>query len=128
MPHTTLRILNITLVAGNDVNVYMEDTLPGCWPYVNADIVAVGIELLVQPMTLLGDQLHAGVDLFGRQVEKAGDMSFRDDQRMTRTYPISISRAVRKFAIQRHPFWVFTKQAWIIGVSLFLLFFFRRQT
>jgi len=47
MPHAPLGILNITLIAGNDVNVRMENTLPGCSSHVNANIVAVGIELQV---------------------------------------------------------------------------------
>ena len=100
MPHPPLRILNITLIAGNDVNVGMQDTLPGCLPYVNADVVAVGVELLIQQLALLDYQLHAGVDLVGRQVEKAGDMAFRHDHRMTRTHRVGITSAVRKFVIQ----------------------------
>ena len=41
MPHIPLWIFDITLVAGNDVNMDMEDTLPGRLPHVYADIVAV---------------------------------------------------------------------------------------
>ncbi len=54
MPHAPLRIIDITLVAGNDVNMDMEDTLPGRRPNINADVVAVGFELLVQQPVLLG--------------------------------------------------------------------------
>ena len=66
MPHALLGILNITLIARNDVNVYMKDTLPGRRPYVYADVVAIGTKLRVQQLALLGYQFHAGVDLFGR--------------------------------------------------------------
>ncbi len=43
MPHVPLGIFDITLVAGNDVNMGMEDALPGRLPHVYADIVAVGL-------------------------------------------------------------------------------------
>ena len=128
MPNAPLGIIDITLVAGNDVNMDMQDTLPGRRPNINADVVAVGFELLVQQAALLGYKRHAGADLFGRQVEKAGDMSTRDDQRMPRAHRVAIPRAVRKFVTQRHPACVFTKQARVIGVTLFIGLFFRRQT
>ena len=128
MPHASLGIIDITLVAGNDVNMDMEDTLPGCRPNIHANVVAVGIELLVQQAALLGDKPHASIDLFGRQVEKAGDMSTRDDQRMPRAHRVAIACAVRKLVSQRHPARVFTKQARVIGVALFFRLFFRRQT
>ena len=89
MSHAPLGIIDITLVAGNDVNMDMQDTLPGRRPNINADVVAVGIKLLVQQAALLGYKPHAGVDLFGRQVEKAGDMTTRDDQRMTRAHRVA---------------------------------------
>lgn len=127
MPHASLGIFDITLVAGNDVNMDMENTLSGRRPNVNADVVAVGLELRVQQVALLGYKLHTGVDLFGRQVKKAGDMTTRDDQGMTRAHRVAVTRAVRKFVSQRHPACVFTKQARVIGVTLWLPFFFRRQ-
>ena len=65
----------------------MKYTLSSRWPHVNADIVTIRLELLVQQFTLFGDRLHAGIDLFGRQVEKAGNMAFRDDQGMARAHP-----------------------------------------
>ena len=128
MPHASLGIFDIALVAGNDVNMDMEDTLPSCRPNIHTNIIAVGIELLVQQAPLLGDKPHAGADLFRRQVEKAGDMSTRDDQRMPRAHRVAIACAVRKFVSQRHPACIFTKQARVIGVALFLGLFFRRQT
>ena len=128
MPHAPLGIIDITLVAGNDVDMDMEDTLPGRKPNIYVNVVAVGPELLVQQPALLGYKPHAGVDLFGRQVEKAGDMPTRDDQRMPRAHRVAITRAVRQFVIQRHPACIFTKQARIIGIALFIWLFFRRQT
>lgn len=86
MPYTTLWILNITLITWNDVNVNMEDALPGGRPNVDADVVAVRFKLFAQQLLLLVDQRHAGVDLFGRQFEKAGNMTMRYDQRMPWTH------------------------------------------
>lgn len=124
MPYTALGIFNITLIAGNDVNMDMEDTLSSRRTDVNTDVVAVGFEFFVQQLSLLVYQRHAGVDLFGSQLKKAGNMATRDDHRMTRAHRVRIARAVRQLVIQGHPLWVCTKQTWIIGVPLFPLFFF----
>lgn len=121
MPHTPLGILNITLVAGNDLNVHMEDTLPGRRPYVNADVVTIGAKLLVQQLTLLDYQLHAGVDFFWRQFKKTSGMATRDDHRMAWAHPVGITSTVCKFVSQRHPVRVSAKQTRIIGISLVFL-------
>ena len=124
MPHAPLGIIDITLVAGNDVNMDMKNTLFGRRANIHANVVAVGLELLVQQPALLGYKLHAGVDLFGCQLKKAGDMATRDDHRVTRAHRVRIARAVRQFVTQRHPACVFTKQARVIGVPLSPLLFF----
>lgn len=100
MAHAPLGILDITLVARNDVNMDMEYTLPGRLSYVNADIVTIRLEFLVQSHALLADQPHAGIDLFGRQVEKAGYMATWDNQGMARTHRVGITRTVSKFMLQ----------------------------
>ena len=128
MPHASLGILDITLVTGNDVNMHMENTLPGRGPNIYANIVAVRLELRVQQAALLGDQCHAGLDLFGRQVEKAGDMPTRDNHCMPRAHRVAIARAVRKFVPQRHPARIPTKQARVIRIALNLWLFFSGQT
>ena len=100
MAHTALWILDITLVARNDVYMGMEYTLPSRLSYVNADIVTIRLEFLVQSHALLGDQPHAGIDLFGRQVEKAGYMAPWDNQGMARAHRVGITRTVSKFMLQ----------------------------
>ena len=100
MAHAPLGILDITLIARNHVNMDMEYTLPGRRSYVNADIVSVRLEFFVQSRALLGDQPHAGIDLFGRQVEKAGNMATRDDQSMTRAHRVGVTGTVSKFMLQ----------------------------
>ena len=105
----------------------MEVTLPSRRPYVNADVVAVGFKLFVQQLSLLVYQRHAGVDLFGCQLKKAGNMATRDDHRMTRAHRVRIARTVRQFVIPGNTSWFRTKQTRIIGVPLFPLFFFWRH-
>ena len=95
VPHSPLGILNITLVAGNDVNMYVEDTLPGRRPYINADIIAVGLKLRVEELFFLTNQLHTSSHLFRCQLEKTGHMAFRDNHRMSRARRVAITRAVR---------------------------------
>jgi len=100
MAHAPLGILDVTQVARDEVNMDMEYTLPSRRSYVNADIVTVGLEFLVQSHALLGDQPHAGIDLFGRQVEKAGYMATWDNQGMARAHRVGITRTVSKFMLQ----------------------------
>ena len=100
MPHTALRILDITLITGNEVNMDMEYTLSGRRSYVNADIVAIRLEFLVQSHALLGDQFQAGIDLVWRQVEKTGYMSAWNNQGMARTCRVGVTRTVSKFMLQ----------------------------
>ena len=47
VPYAPLGIINITLIAGNDVDMDMKNTLPGRSPDIHADVVAVWLELLV---------------------------------------------------------------------------------
>ena len=100
MPHPTLGILNVPFVAWNDVNMDMEYTLSGRRSYVNADIVAIRLEFLVQSHALLGDQFQAGIDLVWRQVEKTGYMSAWNNQGMARTCRVGVTRTVSKFMLQ----------------------------
>ena len=79
----------------------------------------------IQQLSLLVDQRHAGVDLFGRQLKKSGNMTTRDDHRMTRAHRIRIARAVRQFVTPGNPFRVSTKQTRIIGVAFRPLYFLR---
>ena len=79
MPHAPLGILNVPFVAGDDVNMDMENALPGRWSDIDADIVAIRIEFLVNEFFFLFNEAHTGSHFFRRQVEKTGDMPTRDD-------------------------------------------------
>jgi hypothetical protein len=127
MPHTPLGIFNVPFVAGDDVNMDMEYALPGRWPDIDADIVAIRIKLLVNEFSFLFYEAHAGSHFFRRQVEKTGDMPPWDDQGVPRTRRVGVTGAESKFMLYRYPTRIFAKQAWIIGVSFLLLWGFRRQ-
>ncbi len=94
MPHPTLGILHIPLVTRDDVDMDVEDTLPGRGPHIDADIVAIRAEFRVQLRFFLLDEGHAGSNFFRRQVEKAGDMPARDDQGVSWARRIGIAGAV----------------------------------
>ncbi len=100
MPHAPLGILNVSLVAGYDVNMDMKYALPGRWPHIDADIVAIRFEFPVQQLALLVYQVHAGIDLLRRQVEKASDMSTRNDHSMPRAHRVGIAGTISKFILQ----------------------------
>lgn len=128
MAHASLGILDIPFVAGDEVYMDMEDALPGRLPHVDADVVSIRLEFLVQSRALLGDQPHAGIDLISCQVEKTGDMATRDNQSMARAHRVGITRAVSKLMLQRYAPRIFAEQAWIVRIPLFFRFFYRRQT
>ena len=99
MPHTPLGILNVPFVAGDDVDMDMEDTLAGRLAHVNTDIVAIRIKLFINELSFLFNEVHADGHFFRRQVEKAGDMPTRDDQGVPRTRRVGVASTVRKFML-----------------------------
>ena len=126
MSHSTLGILDVPLITGNDVNMDVENTLSGRWPDVNADIVAIRVNSHPGCASFLIYQVHTGRYLILGQLEKAGHMAMRNDQRMARAHPIGITSTVGKFTfLGRRPLWIFTKQTGVIGVTLFCWFLFR---
>ena len=127
MPHASLWVFNVPFVAGDDVNMDMEDALPGRWSNIDADIVAIRTEFLVNYLFFLFNEAHTGSHFFRRQVEKAGDMPTRDDHGVPPTRRVGVTGTVSKFMLYRYPTRIFAKQAWIIGVSFLLLCGFRRQ-
>ena len=127
MPHAPLWILNVPFVAGDDVNMDMEDALPGRWSDIDADIVAIRIKLLVNAFFFLFDEAHTGSHFFRRQVEKAGYMPTWDDQSVPLTRRVGVTSTESKFMLYRYPARICAKKAWIIGVSFLFLCGFRRQ-
>ena len=127
MPHASLWVFNVPLVAGDDVNMDMADALPSRGSDIDADVVAIRIELLVEEFSFLFDEVHAGSHLFRRQVEKTGYVPARDDHSVPRTRRVGVTGAERQFTLYRYPARICAKQAWIIGVTLHFLCGFRRQ-
>lgn len=79
MAYPSLGVLNIAFVAWDDVNMDVKDALSSRWSHVDADVVAVWLELIVEQFLFLFDELHAGRHFFRCEFEKAGDMATRDD-------------------------------------------------
>lgn len=127
MPYAPLGILNVPFVAGDDVNMDMKEALPGRRSDIDADIVAIRIELLVNEFFFLLNEAHTRGHFFRRQVEKAGYMPTWDDHGMPRTCRVGVTGTVNKFMLYRHPTRICAKQTWIIGVSFLFLCGFRRQ-
>ena len=100
MPHASLRILHITGIAGNDVNMDMENTLSGRCSYIDTDIVTIGLKFLIEKFFLLAYQIHTGLNLFRRQLEKAGHVAARYYQRMSRANRKAVAGAVCEPMIQ----------------------------
>ncbi len=53
LAHASLRARGITRVARNQMDVDVEDTLPRGRTYINADVVAVGFEFVIQYHSLV---------------------------------------------------------------------------
>lgn len=85
MPHAPLWVLNVSFVAGDDVDMDMENALPRRLSDIDADIVAIRIEFLVNEFFFLFNEIHTGSHFFRRQVEKTGYMPTRDDYGVPRT-------------------------------------------
>jgi hypothetical protein len=77
----------------------MEDALSGRRPDIDADVVAIRIEFLVNEFFFLFDEAHAGSHFFRRQVEKAGYMPTRDDHRVPRTRRVGVTGTESKFML-----------------------------
>lgn len=101
MPHAPLWLLNVPFVAGNNVNMHMEDALPGRQPHIDADVVAIRTELLVDEFFFLLNEVHAGSDFFRCQLEKTGNMPPRDDQRVSRARRVGVACTEGQFMLYR---------------------------
>ena len=59
MSDAPLRIFNIPLVAGNDMNMRVVDALASCLTHIHPNVVTIRLKLFLQPFSLLPDQVHA---------------------------------------------------------------------
>ena len=82
-PYSTLRIRNIAFVSRNDVHVAMKDRLASGFTDVDADVVSIGMETLVNLLPdILRHDVH-GLALMIGQVEVGRDVPLGNDERMT---------------------------------------------
>jgi hypothetical protein len=64
MSHAPLGVFNVPFVAGDEVNMDMENALPGCGSDIDADVVAIWIKFLVDEFFFRFDEIHAGSHFF----------------------------------------------------------------
>jgi hypothetical protein len=79
MPHAPLGIFNVPFVAGDEVNMDMENALPSRGSDIDSDVVAIRMKYLVKAFLFLFNEAHTGRHFFRRQVEKTGYMPTWDD-------------------------------------------------
>ncbi|HRW30290.1 MAG TPA: hypothetical protein P5227_09855, partial [Emcibacteraceae bacterium] len=72
------------------MDVQVHDALPGIFPAVDADIITVGMVLLVQNLLGFIQQLAQGPAFFGCGGKEVRDMAFADDKHMPRGHRIFI--------------------------------------
>lgn len=99
MPHPSLWVFNVPFIPGDDVDMHMVDALSGRRSDIDADIVSIRFEFLIEEFSFLLGEVHAGSHFFRRQVEKAGDMATRDDQSMPRARRVAVTSAVSEFIL-----------------------------
>lgn len=99
MPYAPLGILNVPFVAGEDVNMDMKDALPGRRSDIDADIVAIRIKFLVNAFFFLFNEVHAGYNLFLRQIEKTGYMPTWYDHGVPGARRVGVAGTVSKFTL-----------------------------
>ena len=113
--------------AGDDVDMDMENALPGRRSDIDADVVAVRIEFHVDEFLFLLDEAHAGGHFFRCQVEKTGYMPTRDDQCVPRAGREGVTGTESQLMLYRYPARIFAEQARIVVVSFPFLCSFRYQ-
>ena len=79
MPHAPLGIFNVPFVAGDDVDVDMENALPGRRSDVDADVVAVRLVELVDDVPGVRKRLEQRSLLGFVGFEQGSEMAARDD-------------------------------------------------
>lgn len=81
MPNSTARLLNVTISAGNEMNVAMKNCLSRRLAAVHSDIETN--YTCIEPKDIISklmNEISARQHFFFRQTKEIGDMSFWDNQ------------------------------------------------
>lgn len=103
VPYAAVGARMVALVARNQVQVNVKDALSTGGGDVDADVVAVGLELLGDRIAFRDQQLATGRVLLRLQLEEIGAMAKRNDQRMPSTDRIAVARTVGVLVLSRDP-------------------------
>ena len=102
VPYAAARVIDVAAVARDDVDVEVHDGLTGSFPGIDADVVAVGVELLIDLLLDDIDELEEGRALVGCGVEPSGDEAARDDEGVAGAYREAVAKGKGK-GIARDP-------------------------
>ncbi len=64
----------VPVIARNQMNMHVEDTLSCGLANIDPNIISVGLKLIIDGILLGHQELHAGADLFWSKVEEVGTM------------------------------------------------------
>jgi hypothetical protein len=102
MAHAAARVIHVAAVPGNDVNMHMHHRLPRCDAGVEADVVAIGMQLFVELPLHDIDQLDDGKPFFLARGEPVGHESACHDQRVAWRNRIPVAKGER-MGVRRDP-------------------------
>jgi len=112
---TSLGLLHISIVTGDQMNMDVRNGLACRQTHVNTYVIPVWPEIRIRPCLCLPNQLKRGISLPLGQVEETCDVPKRNDQQMTSPNRVavkpSITQAISEDCIGRHRR---TEWAWVI--------------
>jgi len=99
-PHPAPRVLDVTPVPRDQVDVQVHHRLAGGLADIYADIVAVGIELTVEVGLRLPDQGEQRLLLLPGGVEEVCDMPEGDDQQVAGVHRVEIVAGIAEVVLE----------------------------
>lgn len=100
VPDTAARVGHVARIPRNQVDMEVEDRLPGRWAAIDADIVAIG------PVVLLDDhfdrvqRFEERGAFFGTGFEPGGYVADWNKKSVTRRHRVAVPQPIRKFVAE----------------------------
>ncbi len=94
MPDPSLRPWMVSKVARNQVEVDVVDALSSRRTHVDADVVSVGVVLILKDLLFQLEQVETGSGFIGTEFEKTRAVSKRNDERVARADRVTVPRGV----------------------------------
>jgi len=93
-PHPAPRVLDVTPIPGDQVDVQVHHGLASGLADIHADVVAVRVELAVEMSFRLFDEGEQGLLLLGGGVKKICDMPEGDDQQVAGVHRVAVAAGI----------------------------------